>query len=261
MLAVVAFAMAGAAANAAERAQVMVLGVAHLEARHDVHNSVFQDSPLSPKRQAQIAAVVAQLARFHPTKVLIEAPMGDAVYAKRYREYLAGHFALPANEIYQFGFRLAARSGDTSIYPIDTFGPTFIDESSPSGKRITAYLMSHFNDVRDPVSDAYIKRSDELERNGTYLDLMRYLNTDAAIRANASWYSVMAGMGREADDAGAAYVAQWYMRNCFIFSNIASVVRPGDRVVVMMGQGHEYLLREFVRLNPSMTDVDPLDYL
>ena len=45
------------------------------------------------------------------------------------------------------------------------------------------------------------------------------------------------------------------------FSNLPSVVRPGDRVVVLMGQGHAYLLREFVRLNPNLVDVDPLQYL
>lgn len=239
----------------------MVLGVAHLEAKHDVHNSVFQDSPLSPKRQAEIAIIVARLARFHPTKVLIEAPMGDPVFAQRYRKYLAGQFALPANEIYQFGFRLAARAGDSTIYPIDTFGPTMIDSNTASGKRNMAFLQAHFNEVADPVFDAYLAREDEIERNGTYLDVLRYLNTQAAIRANASWNSVMAGMGHDADNAGAAYVAQWYARNCYIFSNIVSVVRPSDRVVVMMGQGHAYLLSEFVRLNPNMTYVDPLSYL
>ena len=38
-------------------------------------------------------------------------------------------------------------------------------------------------------------------------------------------------------------------------------VSAGDRVVIVMGQGHEYLLREFVRLNPFLLNVDPLDYL
>jgi hypothetical protein len=250
-----------ASAPPAQTAKVMVVGVAHLVARRDIHNSVFVDSPLSPKRQAQIAAVVERLARFHPTKVLIEASFGNPVYAQRYRQYLAGQFKLPADEIYQFGFKLAARAGDSTIYPIDTFGPTQIDENTPSGKRIMAFLTAHFNDVRDPVDNASIAREDQIERDGTYLDLLRYLNTDAAIRANASWYSVMDGMGRDADNAGAAYVAQWYARNGYIFSNIASVVQPGDRVVVLMGQGHEYLLREFVRLNPNMTYVDPLGYL
>jgi hypothetical protein len=257
-----AFVLDAMPARAAQTyAKVMVLGVAHLVAKHDVHNSVFQDSPLSAKRQRQIDAVVARLARFHPTKVLIEASTDDPTYAARYRNYLAGKFALPANEIYQFGFKLAARAGDATIYPIDTFGPTLVDDNSPSGKQINAFLMAHFANLADPVFDAFVAHSNALERNGTYLELFRYLNSDAAIRANASSYSVLDGMGREADNAGSAYVSQWYTRNAYIFSNILSFVRPGDRVVVMMGQGHEYLLREFVRLNPTLEDVDPLTYL
>lgn len=239
----------------------MILGVAHFVAKHDVHNSAFQDSPLSPKRQAQIEQIVDRLAAFHPTKVLIEQPYGDAKIENQYREYLAGRFTLGANEIYQFGFRLAARAKDAAIYPIDSWGASLYDDDSGSGKRIDAYLRANFLSVEDATNDAFIARSDALERTGTYLDLLRYLNSDAAIRANASWYSVMDGMGRRADQAGAAYTAQWYTRNAYIFSNILSVVQPGDRVVVIMGQGHEYLLRSFTRLNPNLVYVDPLTYL
>jgi len=241
--------------------KVMILGVAHLVAKRDVHNSVFQDSPLSPKRQAQIADIVTRLSRFHPTKVLIEETMGDPVFINRYRRFLAGQFTLPANEVYQFGFRLAAREGNSTIYPVDADGPALINDNSPSGKRIDKFLMANFTSISDPRFDAFLARSNALERNGTYLDLFRYINTDAAIRANASWYSVLDGMGRGIDNAGSAYVSQWYARNTYIFSNILSVIRPGDRVVVMMGQGHEYLLREFVRLNPNLQYVDPLNYL
>ena len=245
----------------AMKTQVMVLGVAHLVARRDIHNSVFQDSPLSPNRQAQIADVVRHLARFRPTKVLVEAPMGDAKYGAQYRAYLAGKFALPADEVHQIGFRLAAASGDATIYPIDTWGPTLIDDDSAAGKRIAAYLQANFTKVSTSDVDSFLARTEELERTGTYLELLRYMNTEEAIRANASWYSVFAGVGRDADDAGASYVAQWYVRNVYIFSNVLSVIAPGDRVVLMMGQGHEYLQREFVRLNPNLVDIDPLAYL
>jgi len=40
-----------------------------------------------------------------------------------------------------------------------------------------------------------------------------------------------------------------------------TVVQPGDRVAIIMGQGHKYLLRQFVKLNPNVTYVDALDYL
>jgi len=243
----------------------MIVGVSHLAARRDVHNSAYQDDPLSPKRQAQIADLVARLAKFHPTKVLIEAPFGNATYADRYRRYLAGTYALGADEIYQYGFKLAARSGNSTIYPIDTWGPQIVDDNSASGKHIDNYLYGNGNanlkNVVDAENDAYIQQAQRLQVHGSYLDELRYLNTDAAILANASWYGVLDGMGREASQAGSAYVAQWYTRNCYIFSNILSVVRPGDRVVVLMGQGHKYLLREFTRLDPNLTYVDPLPYL
>ena len=244
-----------------ESTQVMVVGIAHLVRRRDVHNSVFQDDPLSPKRQAQIAAIVNRLARFHPTKVLVEAPMGDTSYTNAYRRFRQGRFQLGPDEVYQLGFRLAAQAGDSAIYPVNTFGPALIDETSPTGKRIGAFLQTQMGSVSTPEFAQFIARSDTLERHGTYLDLLRYLNSDAAIRANASVYSVLDGLGREDDSAGSAYVAQWYTRNCYIFSNILSVIRPGDRVLVIFGQGHEYLLRDFVRLNPTLSYVDPLGYL
>lgn len=257
----IAPALAAVLLTAAPKAQVMIVGVAHLVAKRDVHNSVFTDSPLSPKRQTQVDDVVNHLARFRPTKVLIEADSNDPVYAQRYHDYLAGRYTLGANEVYQFGFKLAKRAGDPTIYPIDTDGPQLFTEKSPGAGVMAAYLDKNFTKVRDSAFDAFLARSDALERSGTYLDLMRYLNTDAAIRANASWYAIFAGMGREADNAGAGYVAQWYVRNSYIFSNILGIVRPGDRVVVLMGQGHEYLLREFTRLNPNLINVDPLAYL
>lgn len=246
----------------APKIQVMVVGVAHLVSRRDIHNGVFTDDPLSPKRQAQVAEVVSRLAAFHPTKVLVEAQMSDAKkYVAQYNRYLRDDFALPASEIYQFGFRLAKAAGNSAIYPADAWGPGIYDSASTRGKTIDAYLQKNFTRFDVPETDAFEKRSDDLERSGTYLQLLQYLNTDAAIRANAAWYSVVAGAGRSNDQAGTVYVSQWYTRNVFIFANILSVLSPGDRAVVIFGQGHEYLLREFVRLNPNLKSVDPLEYL
>jgi hypothetical protein len=249
------------APSSSPAASVMIVGIAHLVAKNDVHNSTFTDSPLSSGRQAQIREVVDRLARFKPTKVLIEEPYGDPVWNQRYLQYRAGTFALQANEVYQFGFRLAAACGNPAIYPIDTFGPTLIDDNSADGKRIDAFLEANFKNVPSAPFDTFVTRQSELEQHGTYLDLLRYMNSDEAVTANASWYSVMAGNGRAVSDAGAAYTAQWYTRNTYIFSNILSVIEPGDRVAVIMGQGHKFLLRQFAQLNPNLTYVDVENYL
>lgn len=139
-------------------------------------------------------------------------------------------------------------------YAISEFPP-------PSRHDLDAYLKSHVTKVNDPEFYAYIARDHYLQQHGTYLDELRYLNTDSAIQANASWYSILDGMGRDADDAGSMQVSQWYTRNCYVFSNILTTIRPGDRVVLFMGQGHKYLLREFVRLDPNLVYIDPMPYL
>ena len=240
--------------------QLMIVGVSHFVSHRDVNNSQFLDNPMSTARQAQIRQVVERLSAFHPTKVLIEDPIGDQKYVQRFAEYLAGRYVLPPGEDYQFGFRLAKETGAT-IYPVDTWGPSIVDDNSPTGKAINAYLVANLPHVLAPAAAAFQAKSDSLEQTGTYLDLLRFLNTDDAIRANASWYSVAVGMGRTENFAGTSYVAQWYTRNCYIFANILSVLQPGDRAVVIFGQGHEYLLREFARLNPNVVYVDPLTYL
>ena len=245
----------------ADKPQIMIVGVAHLVAKHDLHNSTFADSPLSAERQEQIRDIIARLARFQPTKVLVEEPFGDSIWNQRYEQYRAGKFALQANEVYQFGFRLAAACNNPAIYPIDTFGPTLIDDDSPDAKRIDAYLTAHFASLPSAPFNAFIARQDVLERTGTYLDVLRYLNSDDAVEANASFYAVLAGEGQSSANAGAANTAQWYTRNTYIYSNIMNIIQPGDRVAVIMGQGHKYLLRQFVKLNPNVTYIDTLEYL
>jgi hypothetical protein len=241
--------------------QLMIVGMAHLVWHHDVHNSQFSGDPRSPQRQAQIAQIVQRLARFHPTKVLIEDPDGDPKIIASYAAFVAGHFTLPPSEDYQIGFRLAHAANNPTIYPADTWGPQLFDDNSAQGKRIDAYLTKALPKVSVPQTDAFIARMDKLEQTGTYLDVLRFINTEQAIRANALWYSVVAGLGAPPDSAGASYVAQWYTRNTYIWANILRECKPGDRVVVLFGQGHEYLLREFARMNPNIQYVDPLPYL
>ena len=58
---------------AATRAEVLVLGVYHMaNPGHDIFN-MQADDVLAPKRQAEIAQLIAALKSFHPTKIAVEA--------------------------------------------------------------------------------------------------------------------------------------------------------------------------------------------
>ena len=68
------------------------------------------DDVLAPRRQAEIAQVIAALEKFNPTKI------------GRYADYLAGKYELKRNEIDQIGFRLAKELGHKTVYPVDVDG-------------------------------------------------------------------------------------------------------------------------------------------
>ncbi|HVA32621.1 MAG TPA: DUF5694 domain-containing protein [Candidatus Baltobacteraceae bacterium] len=239
----------------------MIVGVAHLVAKADLHNSTWGQDALGPAMQAQIKLVVARLAAFRPTKVMIEADPGKPVYVERYKAYLAGRYSLGPNEDDQFGYRLAAMAKNPTIYPIDTHAnfPFHYDAVQASARRNsqTAILAA-----ADAHIASLVATSSALEKQNRLLDVLRYINTPASLDVNASWYTYVDRIGNAGSDyAGANLVSYWYARNLHIFANIMHVVIPGDRVVIFIGQGHAAILRPLVILSPDLRFVSPLSYL
>ncbi len=68
-------------------------------------------------------------------------------------------------------------------------------------------------------------------------------------------------MGRDADNAGAAYVSQWYARNCYIFSNILSVLSRPIVQSSSLDRATSICFASSCGLNLNLRDVDPLQYL
>lgn len=242
------------------RIPVMIVGLSHFASHEDLHNSKLGDV-MSPEHQREIEEVIRSLARFHPTRVMIEQPYGDKNIIEQYQRYLHGQFTLGTNEVYQLGFRLAAVSGNRSIYPIDTNTDFPFDFD-----RVKASAKQHGQTGVLSAAEAHvaplIRRSNALEQRGAIGALLHYLNTPAALDANASWYMYVDRVGAGKDYAGADLVAYWYARNLHIYANVVrSIDSPDDRVVILVGAGHAPQLREYVRLSPDLRLVDPEPYL
>jgi len=242
------------------RRKIMIVAVAHLDAKNDLHNANFDD-PLSPKRQKEIAEFITRLAAFHPTKVMIEAPFGEEKFQEQYSRYLKGGYELGANEIYQFGFRLAALAKNQRVYPIDTTKEFSFDYDSVKQSAEREHASAILQEA-DAHSKPYETTEERLIAKGTILELVRFLNTAAAINRNASWYLYVDRVGAGSDYAGAELVSNWYARNLHIFANALHYAdSPDDRVVVFIGAGHARLLRDCVKLSPDLEFVDPESYL
>jgi len=245
-----------AAEPAAPPASVMIVGDFHMSnPDRDLHN-LHVDDVLTPRRQAEIAAAIAGLARFHPTVVAAEWPAGIA--ADRYAYYLRGDLPPSRNEVVQLAFRLARQAGLTIVHGVDVPGD-FPYEA------VEAYAKTHGEQAILDRENARIEamvhvEADTLATGGVVAEL-RYLNDPARISSDNGFYRAMLRIGGGSDQPGADLLTAWYRRNFLICANIVQLARPGDRIVVFYGAGHAFLLRQCIQESPGLRLVEPNDFL
>lgn len=243
-----------------ERPWLMVVGTPHL-ANHgrDVIN-LQVDDVMTPARQAEIEAIVAALARFAPTRVVVEHPVaGQAALDARYADYRAGRYALGRSEVDQIGLRLAARldlprvdAGDwNGMPPGDIASMDWDAYARRTGKEAMVAAMRDPRGLEGAVP-AGVALADVLVRT----------NTPAALAERHRRYYDYAMLGDDVDAPGANWMANWHGRNLRIFARLVRLAEsPRERMLVVYGAGHAPLLRQFGEQSGAFLVVDPVPYL
>ena len=239
-----------AEASALARAEVLVLGVYHMSnPGRDIFN-MQADDVLAPRRQAEIAQVIAALKNFRPTKIAVEGDVGDDRIPKRYADYLVGKHELTRNEIEQIGFRLAAELGHRTVYPVDVEGDFPFQRLVNYGK---ASGRSKELEAMMDETGRMVKAQNEYLASHTVLETLLYMNDDDKVAADVGFYFRLARFGEPGDWAGADLVSDWFRRNMRIYSNLARLAdAPSERTLVIYGAGHLGWLRHLVAGNPNL---------
>lgn len=234
----------------AARAEVLVLGVYHMaNPGRDIFNTR-ADDVLAPKRQAEIAQVIAVLEKFRPTKIAVEAGSDNDAIARRYADYLSGKHELSRNETEQLGFRLAKKLGHRAVYPVDTDGefpyPRLVDYAKAHGR------TKEFDGLMKEIGD-WVKATNAYLASHTVLETLLYMNADEHVAKDVGFYYRQAHFGEPWNWAGADLVADWFRRNIRIYSNVVRLVEsPDERVLVIYGAGHLGWLRQNFANDPTM---------
>lgn len=247
---------ASAAKPIAARPALLVIGSVHFSnPGRDVIN-VSVDDVFSERRQREIQSVVSQLAAFKPTHVAVEWPSkAQAALDKHYDAYIRGTESLSRREAEQLGIRLAAAAGLRRIYAVDW-------NEVPTGNPIdfdwVEYGQSHgqgeqVRQLMDPTRFAWLTPL----QSQPMIPWLLELNRPESLAANHRTYFEVSRIGDSDHQPGATWVGQWYARNLRIFNNIVDLTAdPRSRVVVIYGQGHAYLLREFAKESGAFSTVD-----
>ena len=188
------------------------------------------------------------MARFHPTKIAIEAPYGSTDAVERFTRYRAGQYELGADEIDQIAFRLAQRLGHQRIYPVDyRIGINF--EQCSHMQTLTARRTRRPRSAEcSPRSDGY-SPTDSATACSTSIDSR--IHRRCSISTKRCSYLAEIGVGD--DYVGTEQLNRWYQRNSRIATNILRTIdSPNDRVLVLFGSGHAYLLHEILSHSPTI---------
>jgi hypothetical protein len=239
-----------------QRPTLLVVGSVHFDnPGRDVVNIKVEDV-LSPARQAQIGKVVDRLAAFKPNLIAVEWPRTDQdKLDARYRDYREGRYALSRDERDQLGLRLAAKLNLARVNAVDW-------NEDPPGEDShydwVEYAKSHGQSellaaVMDPQRTIGIVPQGALSIDAWLLKV----NSPDILAASQRNYFDIAMIGDAKLQPGANWVGSWYARNLRIFNNLVLLgPKPSDRILVIYGAGHAYLLRQFARESGAFRLVD-----
>ena len=220
------------------------------------------DDVTVPKRQEEIKEVVKLLSRFNPTKIVIEAPWGDSSTIDRYQKFLKGELIPRKAEEEQIGFRLAKLLGHNTIYPIDVkmnLDDTELSkliQSNPS--KFGPYLS-----ILEKAGNGAINIMGEWLSNGTIREMLYQMNNPEIEQiAHEIYFRSFVPIVADDSYAGADMVNTWYHRNLRIFSNLHKICdQENDRILVIYGQGHVPLLKQFTRDSPYFEVIEVQPFL
>jgi hypothetical protein len=235
--------------------EVMILGTFHMaNPGHDLHNQKVSDV-LQPEPQAQLKQIGESLAAFKPTLIDVEWPA--ATVDERYPKFLEGKLEPSRNEVVQLGFRLGALS-KAQVKGIDVDGDFPYEAVQDWAK---AHGRSSELDALGAFVDKQLEKESKILAEHGIAGELRFLNEAATIAGGQGFYRRMAAFGDGDNQPGAELLTAWYKRNFVLCARIAQQAKPGDRIVVMFGAGHAFLLRQCVSEMPGWKLVEPSAFL
>jgi hypothetical protein len=269
------------------RAALVLLGTFHFRDRGlDAYRPRFAFDVSAPERQREIGEVVERLAAFRPTRVAVERhALRQAELDAEYAAYRRGAFSLPADEVYQLGFRLAGRCGHPRVYGVNAWDRHYEpwgDLEAYAWAHGEARLFADYHGRPSPVAEwarahgqahlllegtaRFRKRAARGDRRKSEAPLRETLlrtNAPAAIRRSHGQYLVGAfKVGAGAAYPGVDWVTAWYNRNLRIFANLQRITEgPGGRLLLIIGAGHLPILRHCAQASPEYELVEARRYL
>ncbi len=240
---------------AKQPSELMLMGIFHFEnpGLDKVKSKTI--NVMTEENQNYIIQLSEKISNFKPTMVLLEFnPDNTEKVNKQYQEYLNGAFELPANEIYQIGFRVAKLSGIKHLESLDERSIQWQAEElfkylETKDLEANAEFQAIINEVTASTNENHkklsLKQLLQLNNDESYDQMNKniYLATNSVGVADGSFY-------------GADSSASWWHRNFRVYAKIQHHAKSNTKIFALAGQGHTAILKDFVKSDQKIQSVD-----
>lgn len=233
--------------------EVMVLGTYHFANPGQDKVNAQIDPVTTPAKQAELEELAERLAKFRPTVIAVERVAKDqaTMLDHRYPDFTPAALLKYPDERLQIAYRLANKLGLKNVHAVDEVAA----EGEPDYFPMEAVQKwAEANGRADAIGalfgpvQAWASKLEQDQKTRSVSDLLAELNAPdhpIAIKSMGEGYYRLLALGKGRELPGADLNARWYARNARIFAKLTQVVKPGDRVLLVYGSGHNYWLRHF----------------
>lgn len=194
--------------------------------------------------QSQLDDISLAISKFSPTAVAVELDKekyGETVSLldeNWKKEFFREQFSL--------GARIAVNAGLQILHPIDKVYPLNADMINPENMQLILPRLK------------YLQKLDEIN---DIKEKCKFINSRQYVLHDANMYLDINSQNRDGDYFESKCLSEWYFRNLCIFSNLQSIAKEHNRVVVLYGAGHIPILRDLINMSDSMNLVDINNYI
>lgn len=241
---------------------IMILGVHHLDNPNNGDMYSYKSGNIeSEKRQSEIKELIMCLKEFKPTKIALElyTEINEKINTD-YKNFLSGNFSLTTNEKHQIGFKLAKELGLNKLYCVNW------NKNESHVPNVLQWVSENncplWDNLCEELADDALKTQDYLN-NHTIKEFIIKLNDDEYTTKSHKFYMKLALISDGVNPIGAQWVSKyWYYRNIIIYKNIVNLYESiEDRILLIIGAAHVYLLKQFLNENGEYRVEDTLRYL
>lgn len=227
--------------------QVMVLATHH-----------FSGNVLSEENQLEIQHLTEILSKFQPTKVVIEWEPENAEQVNAdFHNYILNPSFIQGrhNEVYQIGFRLAKIMGHDSIYLFDNQtefigslkGFSFDSFGTYANENDAGFYDQYLQEITQKFQN-----NQEVLKGQTLLNQIVLRNSPRAQRFNAQrMHSFEVRVGIQKSWIGPDWVGRFYRRNVRMMANVIKLNQLEDRILIIVGDNHKWILDELFEKTPD----------